>query len=225
VQGCASAQQGRQQVEGIGARPLEIIEYQECARRSCHVGQNAGHRGIHEPPLLLRRQGPKRHRLQICRQLWQQAHQPAAAAHGNAPPGWLRGLQVLRQRVKQGGVRLLASATVAARGQHAPASGDRVLGGSLQEARLAYPRLTSQQQHRRRSQRRRLSGKEGVQKGQLGCAPHQRYQGIGKVRDGMITTGRAGCSQEGCTIRGAQRQCRGKHLYRTQIRSTPCAAL
>jgi len=80
------ARQGVDQVQGVRPRPLQIIEHQQRAGRPRHVGQEARHRRVDQPPLLLRGQGDGGQRLQHPRQFGQQPHQPGAARQLAATP-------------------------------------------------------------------------------------------------------------------------------------------
>ena len=73
------ARQGVEQVQGVRARPLQVVEDQQRAGRPGHVGQQARHRGVDQPPLLLGGEGGGGERLQHLGQLGQQPHQPGAA--------------------------------------------------------------------------------------------------------------------------------------------------
>jgi hypothetical protein len=66
--------------------------------------------------------------------------------------------------------------------QHAPALPDRLLGGRLQQPRLADARLARQHEQRRGLPQIARTGQELRQQHQLALAPHQRDEGAGRHR-------------------------------------------
>ena len=70
-----------QQVEGVCARPLQVVEHQQRARRPAYIGQETCHRGEHQPALLLGRDGSGGQRFNgTAGKLGEQPDQPGAAA-------------------------------------------------------------------------------------------------------------------------------------------------
>jgi hypothetical protein len=55
--------QGRQQVQRVSTRPLQVVEDQQRARRSGHIGQESGHSLEHQASFLLGGQCPEWWRL------------------------------------------------------------------------------------------------------------------------------------------------------------------
>ena len=111
-----------QQVQRIGARPLQVVQHQQRPCRPSHVGQIALHRFEHQPALLLRWYRPGRQRLDgLGCQLGKQADQPGTALQGSVALARRLPLDMPLQGFQQRGIGLLAAASLTAPLQHLPA--------------------------------------------------------------------------------------------------------